>query len=70
MTDQPRLKIKKTLFTAEQIQARVAELAKKIRSDYANKDLHVVCVLENGFMFMSDLVRQLGDNVICQFVRP
>jgi hypoxanthine phosphoribosyltransferase len=65
-----RLKIKKTLFSAEQIQARVAEIAKKIRSDYDGKDLHIVCVLENGFMFMSDLVRHLGDNVICQFVRP
>lgn len=63
-------KIKKTLFTAEQIHKRVGEIAKQVSKDYAGKSLNVVCVLENGFMFMSDIVRQIDVPVICQFVRP
>jgi len=49
------LKIKKTVFSAEQIQQRVKELAKQVSHDYAGKTLNVVCVLENGFMFMVGL---------------
>jgi hypoxanthine phosphoribosyltransferase len=64
-----KLKIKKTVFTAEQIQKRVSEIAKQVSTDYAGKTLHVVCVLENGFMFMSDFVRQLEIPVVCHFVR-
>lgn len=63
-------KIRKTLFTAEQLQKRVAEIARQVSKDYEGKDLNVVCVLENAFMFMSDLVRHLDRPVICQFVRP
>jgi hypoxanthine phosphoribosyltransferase len=63
-----KLKIKKTVFTAEQIQKRVTEIAKQVSSDYAGKTLHVICVLENGFMFMSDFVRQLEIPVVCHFV--
>jgi hypoxanthine phosphoribosyltransferase len=65
-----KLKIKKTVFTAEQIQKRVTEIAKQVSTDYAGKTLHVICVLENGFMFMSDFVRQLEIPVVCHFVRP
>ncbi len=65
-----KLKIQKTLITAEQIQRRVTEIAKQVSRDYEGKELHVICVLENGFMFMADLVRQLEIPVICQFVRP
>ena len=64
------LKIKKTLFSTEQIQKRVAEVARQISADYAGKEMLVVCVLENGFMFMADLVRQIEVPVECQFVRP
>jgi hypoxanthine phosphoribosyltransferase len=64
-----KLKIKKTVFTAEQIQKRVSEIAKQVSTDYAGKTLHVICVLENGFMFMSDFVRQLEVPVVCHFVR-
>jgi hypoxanthine phosphoribosyltransferase len=62
-------KIKKTIFAAEQIQKRVAEIAKQISADYANKNLHAICVLENGFMFMADLVKQIDIPVVCDFVR-
>jgi hypoxanthine phosphoribosyltransferase len=63
-------KIKKVLFTSEQVQKRVTEIARQVAKDYVGKSLNVVCVLENGFMFMADIVRQLEMPVICQFVRP
>ena len=70
MSDGSGYKIKKTLFTADQVQKRVTEIARQVSSDYQGKTLNVICVLENGFMFMSDLVRQLDIPVACQFVRP
>lgn len=59
----------KVVYSAEQIQARVRQLAEQISKDYANQPLHVVAILENAFMFMADLVRQLRCPVVCHFVR-
>ena len=63
------LKIKKVLLTADQIQKRVGEIARQVNTDFTGQPLHVICVLENGFQFMTDLVRSLEMPVICQFVR-
>jgi hypoxanthine phosphoribosyltransferase len=60
----------KILLTEEQIQKRVRELAVNISQDYAGKSCSVVCVLENGFMFMADLVRYMDIPVLCQFIKP
>jgi hypoxanthine phosphoribosyltransferase len=60
----------KVLVSAEQIQKRVQELARKISQDYAGKQLTLICVLENGFIFAADLVRNLEVPVVCRFVRP
>jgi len=62
--------LQKLLLSTEQIEKRVDELARQISSDYANTTLHVVCVLENAFVFMADLVRKLSIPVACSFVRP
>ena len=59
-----------TILTAEQIQRRVTDLARQINADYAGTTLYAVGVLEDGFIFMADLVRQLQLPVICQFVKP
>ena len=59
----------KPVFTAEKIQARVHEMAEQISKDYGNETLHIVAILDNAFMFMADLVRQLRCPVICHFVR-
>ena len=55
---------------AEQIRDRVRQLARQISDDYQGRILHAVCVLEDGFIFMADLVRELDIPVICQFVKP
>ena len=58
------------LLSADQIKRRVQEIARQISADFKGKTLYVVCVLENGFMFMADLVRELEVEVVCQFVKP
>jgi hypoxanthine phosphoribosyltransferase len=57
------------LLSAEQIKKRVLEMARQISNDFQGKTLYVVGVMENGFIFMADLVRELDLNVVCQFVR-
>ncbi len=57
------------LLSAEQIRKRVQEMARQISNDFRGQTLYVVGVMENGFIFMADLVRELDLNVVCQFVR-
>jgi len=57
------------LLSAEQIRKRVQEMARQISNDFQGRTLHVVGVMENGFIFMADLVRELDLKVVCQFVR-
>lgn len=58
------------LLSADQIKRRVHEMARQISLDYQGKTVYVVCVLENGFMFTADLVRELEMPVVCQFMKP
>lgn len=60
----------RVLFSPEQIAQRVREMAANIAHDYTGKMLHLVCVLENGFVFMGDLVRALDMPVLCAFIKP
>ncbi|HEY1526692.1 MAG TPA: phosphoribosyltransferase family protein [Candidatus Angelobacter sp.] len=57
------------LLSAEQIKKRVQEIARQIANDFQGKTVHVVGVMENGFIFMADLVRELDLCVVCQFVK-
>ena len=59
----------RVLVSGEQIKKRVQEMARQISSEFQGKTLHVVGVMENGFIFMADLVRELDLDVVCQFVK-
>lgn len=48
------------LYSQEQIRECVQRLARKIEEDYEGKDLVCVCILKGGFVFMSDLVREIN----------
>jgi hypoxanthine phosphoribosyltransferase len=49
------------LLESERIQARIRELAAEIERDYPpGEEIHLVCVLKGGFMFMSDLIRAMS----------
>jgi hypoxanthine phosphoribosyltransferase len=52
-----------TLFTEEQIQSRLGELAKQIEADYEGQDLLIVGVLRGAVMVMADLARSFNRHV-------
>jgi hypoxanthine phosphoribosyltransferase len=47
------------LISAEQIQAKVEDLAAEINRDYADADLMLLCILRGAVVFLSDLMRRL-----------
>lgn len=47
------------LFDAEEIDARVRDLARRISRDYAGEELLVIGILKGAFVFMADLIRYL-----------
>ena len=60
----------RTVIPADQIQKRVREMGRQISDDYRGQSVHLLALLENGFIFMADLVRALDVPVICQFIKP
>ena len=52
--------ISRILITPEQLHQRTRELGQQISRDYAGKDLHLICVLKGGVVFLVDLMRQIG----------
>src|SRR5262245_20389242 len=57
------------LIDAATIQSRIRELAGQIERDYpAGEEIHLVCVLKGGFMFMADLVRAMSTRVSLDFI--
>jgi hypoxanthine phosphoribosyltransferase len=57
------------MLDAAKIQARVRELAVEIERDYPEgEEIHLVCVLKGGFMFMADLVRAMSSRVSLDFI--
>jgi hypoxanthine phosphoribosyltransferase len=57
------------LLSTEQIQKRIQEMAREIGRDYPpNEEIHLVCVLKGGFVFLSDLVRALDVRVTLDFI--
>ena len=47
------------LIAADELQARIAELAQEIDADYADTGLVLLCVLKSAAVFAADLLRQL-----------
>ena len=56
------------LFTAEQIQNRVAEMGAEIARDYEGRNPLLVGVLKGAFVFLSDLVRAIDMKVGVEFM--
>ena len=51
--------IQEILFSEDQLQARVREIAQEIERDYAGKEIMLISVLRGSFIFMADLCRAL-----------
>jgi hypoxanthine phosphoribosyltransferase len=58
------------LFTSEQIQNKVTEIAQSIDFKHTtDDDIVMSCVLNGGFMFFSDLVKNMSTDVELDFIR-
>jgi hypoxanthine phosphoribosyltransferase len=60
----------RVIIPAEQIQKRVREMGRQISDDYRGKTVHALGILENGFIFLADLIRGLDVPVVCTFIKP
>ena len=49
-----------TLIDAKTLQARIAELGAEISRDFQGQDLHLICILRGGILFLTDLMRQIS----------
>lgn len=61
----------KTIFTAEQIEQRISEIAKQINEDYKDKQEDGICVvgiLNGAAIFFADLVRKLELDLRIDFI--
>jgi hypoxanthine phosphoribosyltransferase len=47
------------LIDEGKLHERIAELGKEISRDYQNENLHLICILRGGIIFLSDLMRNI-----------
>jgi hypoxanthine phosphoribosyltransferase len=51
--------LSEVLIPEQELQKRVLELGQEISRDYAGLDLHLVCILRGGVLFLTDLMRSI-----------
>lgn len=58
----------KVLIGKEDLEKRIAELGEQISRDYAGKELHLICILKGGVMFMTELSKHISCHVSMDFM--
>lgn len=58
----------KVLISEEEVNKKIREIAERINTDYAGKELHVVCILKGGVFFMCELVKHITVPVTHDFM--
>lgn len=58
----------RVMFTEEEVQRRIREVAQQINADYGDSPLHLICVLKGGVMFMCELAKRLTMPVSFDFM--
>ena len=61
-------KLTGVMFSQEEIEAKVIELAKQIEKDYKGQDLLLVGILKGASVFVADLMRKIDLNVNIDFM--
>lgn len=56
------------MYTEQEIEHRIGELAKKISLDYQGKTIHMICVLKGGVFFMNELAKRITVPVTLDFM--
>jgi hypoxanthine phosphoribosyltransferase len=60
---------KEILFSQDEIQKKVKDIAARISHDYAGRELIVIGILKGAFIFMADLIRAMSIPCKVDFVR-
>lgn len=60
--------IEKVLYSEEQINARIKELAAQIAKDYGNEEIVMVCILRGSCIFFAELVKHIPNYVELEFI--
>ena len=58
----------KVLLTEEEVNKRISEVAEEINKDYKGEDIHLICILKGGAMFMCELAKRLSGEVSFDFM--
>lgn len=58
----------KVLISKEELEKRIAELGAQISRDYEGKELHLICILKGGVMFMTELSKHITCHVSMDFM--
>ena len=66
MIDESRIHV---MIQEEAIQMRVKELGQEITEDYAGEELVMVCILNGGVMFMTDLAKYVQIPMTMDFMK-
>jgi hypoxanthine phosphoribosyltransferase len=59
----------KVLFSEEQLQKRIKELATEMNKFYNGEEVIAICVLKGAVMFATDLVKNLNMPIKMEFIR-
>lgn len=63
MSDQIRV-----LYTEQEVDQRIREVAEMINKDYAGKEVHLICVLKGGVFFTTELSKRITVPVSFDFM--
>ncbi|MCD8104887.1 MAG: hypoxanthine phosphoribosyltransferase [Lachnospiraceae bacterium] len=56
------------LLSEQEVDQRIAEIAKQISEDYAGKEIHLICVLKGAVFFMCELAKRITVPVTMDFM--
>lgn len=60
--------ILEVLISEESLMEKIKEMGAQISKDYAGKQVHLICVLKGGVMFMTDLAKYITVPVTMDFM--
>ena len=56
------------LISEEDVDAKIAEMGRKISEDYAGKQVHLICILKGSVFFMCELAKRITVPVSLDFM--
>lgn len=57
------------LFSADQIQVGISELAQKLNMQYQQQNVVVISILKGSLVFFADMIRLLKFPFVCEFIK-